>query len=185
MNAPVKTWYASAANAPLHHPTKETPMNRTFCNLAAAFSMLLLSACAGSGLSTRDNDNYFNASVGGVNHTGQYLYGFSINGSFGGNASEYGGGNAGVCCVRLPVVYRPGLTADIKYNLLINDGKDDNWKTKIGVPVEPYTESGDVYVHFFPNDQIRVVVSLSGPSGSKHPIPYPVNPDQVRGDVRK
>ncbi|WP_454763000.1 DUF3304 domain-containing protein [Cupriavidus campinensis] len=161
-------------------------MNRTFCNLAAAFSMLLLSACTGSGLSTRDADTtYFNASIGPVNHTDQYLYMFSVGKTSSVGASAYGSRNAGSCCVRLPVVYRPGLTVDITYNLLINDGKDDNWKTKIGVPVEPYTESGDLYVHFFPNDRIRVVVSLSGASGSKHPIPYPVNPNQERGDVRK
>ena len=159
-------------------------MMRRLTLLAAGLAVATLTACASSGLSTRDSDKaYFNASIGGVNHTGQYLYGFSVNGSFGGNVSEYGAGNAGVCCVRLPRVYRPGLTVDIKYDLTLDDGTKHNWKTKNGIPVEPYTEPGDVYVHFFPNDQIRVVVSNAGP-GSRHPIPSPVNPDRQRGAVR-
>lgn len=159
-------------------------MFRRLSQLLAVLTLALLSACASSsgGLSTRDDDKrYINASLGSVNHTGQYLYGFYVNGQYGANASKYGGGNAGMCCVRLPRVWRPGLTVDIQYDLLINDGKDDNWKTKKGVPVEPYEKPGDMYVHFFPNDEIRVVVSLAGPSGSQHPIPYPVNPNKNRG----
>jgi len=161
-------------------------MNRTFCNLAAALSVLLLSACAGSGLSTRDADTkYFNASIGPVNHTDQYLYMFSVGKKTSVGAGAYGSRNAGSCCVRLPVVYRPGLTVDVTYDLLINDDKDDNWKTKTGVPVEPYSEPGSLYVHFFPNDQIRVVVSRPGAWSTKHPIPHPINPDQKRDEVRQ
>ncbi|WP_454764972.1 DUF3304 domain-containing protein [Cupriavidus campinensis] len=161
-------------------------MTRTFRKLVAALAVLLISACAGSGLSTRDDDKkYFNASIGPVNHTDQYLYGFRVNGAYGANASAYGGDIAGTCCVRLPVVYRPGLTVDITYDLLINNGKDDNWKTKTAVPVEPYSEPGSLYVHFFPNDQIRVVVSNWYPSGKGHPIPRPVNPEWNREKERQ
>ena len=135
-------------------------MKRHFTLLVVSTVIAMLAACASHGLSTRDDDKaYFNASLGGVNHTGQYLYGFSVNGAFGGNAREYGGGNAGVCCVRLPEVYRPGLSVDIKYDLTLEDGSKHNWKTQKGVPVEPYTEPGSLYVHFFKNDNIRVVVS--------------------------
>ncbi len=152
--------------------------------IAACLTSCLLAACASNsgGLSTRDADKaYINASIGPVNHTSQYLYGFTINGAFGANARAYAWRNAGTCCVRLPRIWRPGLTVDIQYDLLINDGKDDNWKTKKGVPVEPYTKPGDVYVHFFPNDEIRVVVSNWDPDGEGHPIPYPVNPNGKRG----
>jgi len=160
-------------------------MKQRLAMLAAGLAVVMLSGCAGSGVSTRDNDRaYINASIGPVNHTDQFLYGFRVNGAFGANANAYGGGLAGTCCVRLPRVYRPGLTVDIDYDLTLDDGSKHNWKTKIGVPVEPYTEPGDVYVHFFPNDQIRVVVSNPGPRSSKHPIPRPVNPNQQRGDVR-
>ena len=149
--------------------------------IAACLTSCLLAACASSsgGLSTRDADKrYINASLGGVNHTGQYLYEFSVNGQFGGNVSEYGGGNAGVCCVRLPRAWQPGLTVDIHYDLTLDEGSRHNWKTKKGVPVEPYTEPGSVYVHFFPDDEIRVVVTNWHPRGEGHPIPYPVNPNK-------
>ena len=161
-------------------------MKRTLARIAVSLMIAMLAACTSHGLSTRDDDKrYFNASLGAVNHTGQYLYGFSLNGALGGNAREYGGGGAGVCCVRLPAVYRPRLTVDIGYDLLINNGKDNNWKMKKSVPVEPYTESGDVYVHFFPNDLIRVVVSSAGPASSEHPIPRPINPNWQRGEARQ
>ena len=156
--------------------------------IAACLTSCLLAACASNsgGLSTRDADKaYINASIGPVNHTSQYLYGFTINGAFGANARAYAWRNAGTCCVRLPRIWRPGLTVDIQYDLLINDGKDDNWKTKKGVPVEPYTEPGDVYVHFFPNDEIRVVVSNPGPRSTLHPIPYPTRPYDPTGDKRQ
>ena len=83
--------------------------------------------------------------------------------------------------MRLPRVWQPGLTVNVDYDLLINDGKDDNWKTKKGVPVEPYEKPGSVYVHFFPDDVIRVVVSNPGPRSTLHPIPFPVDPARKSG----
>ncbi|MFJ4290146.1 DUF3304 domain-containing protein [Cupriavidus sp. NPDC089707] len=160
-------------------------MFRRLSLLIAMLALALLSACASGGLSTRDDDkSYINVSLGAANHTGQYLYGFTVNGAFGANVREYGAAGPGTCCVRLPRVWRPGLTVDIEYDLLINDGRDDNWKTKKGVPVEPYTKPGSVYVHFFPNDVIRVVVSNWYPNGEGHPIPFPVNPNKQRRSDR-
>ncbi|WP_181925839.1 DUF3304 domain-containing protein [Cupriavidus taiwanensis] len=144
--------------------------------LAASLAIAALTACAASGLPTKDKTkDYFNASIGPVNHTDQFLYMFSIEDSTSAGARAYGWRNAGSCCVRLPRVYRPGLTVDIDYDLTLDDGSKHNRKTRKAVPVEPYAEPGDVYVHFFPDDQIRVVVSLAGPSSSKHPIPRPVD----------
>ena len=61
--------------------------------IAICLVSTVLAACAGSngGLSTRDDDKrYINASIGPVNHTGQFLYGFTVNGQFGANARAYG-----------------------------------------------------------------------------------------------
>ena len=44
------------------------------------------------------------------------------------------------------------------------------------VEVEKYDETGDIYMHFFPNDEVRVVVSWVGPRNPRHPIPLPVEP---------
>ncbi|SPS01592.1 DUF3304 domain-containing protein [Cupriavidus taiwanensis] len=154
--------------------------------LAVSLAIATLTACAASGLSTKDKTkDYFNASIDPVNHTSQYLYGFQVNGAFGANAGAYGGDIAGTCCVRLPRLYRPGLTVDIDYDLTLDDGSKHNWKTRKAVPVEPFAEPGDVYVHFFPNDKIRVVVSRVYPFGKDHPIPRPVDPNLRRGEVRE
>lgn len=162
-------------------------MKRLLTLLAAGFMITVLAACASSsGLSTRnDDDAYFNAPIGPVNHTSQFLYMFSVDGATSAGARAYGWRNAGSCCVRLPLVYRPGLTVDVDYDLTIENNSKHNWKTRKGIPVEPYTEPGDVYVHFFPDDKIRVVVSLSGPRGSRHPIPHPVDPNKKNGGVQE
>ncbi|WP_198173384.1 DUF3304 domain-containing protein [Cupriavidus sp. USMAA2-4] len=152
--------------------------------IAVCLVSTLLTSCASNsgGLSTRDADKaYINASIGPVNHTSQFLYGFTVNGQFGANARAYGADIASTCCVRLPRVWRPGLTIDIRYDLTLDNGSKHNWKTKKGVPVEPYTEPGSVYVHFFPDDQIRVVVTNWAPNAAEHPIPFPVNPNKKRG----
>ncbi|GJI97349.1 hypothetical protein RugamoR57_40670 [Duganella caerulea] len=49
-------------------------------------------------------------------------------------------------------------------------------KEKI-VEVEKYEETGSIYMHFFPNDEVRVVVSRFAPSSSEHPIHHLGNPD--------
>ncbi|MGO4813470.1 hypothetical protein AB4156_28445 [Cupriavidus sp. 2MCAB6] len=49
------------------------------------------------------------------------------------------------------------------------------------VDVEPYTEAGTIYAHIFPNDVVCVVVSARYDAQClNHPIPYPVNPDEVK-----
>jgi hypothetical protein len=54
-------------------------------------------------------------------------------------------------------------------------GHTHNVKEKI-VEVEKYEETGSVYLHFFANDEVRVVVSPVGPRNPRHPIPPPVKP---------
>ena len=38
------------------------------------------------------------------------------------------------------------------------------------VPVESYMDTGDFYVHFFPNGRVRIVVSNFSPDSKQHPI---------------
>ena len=45
------------------------------------------------------------------------------------------------------------------------------------VEIEKYDETGSIYMHFFPNDEVRVVVSPVGPLNPKHPIPPSVKPE--------
>lgn len=107
------------------------------------------------------------ASVGIVNHTDQYIYSASVNGASGGNMSAWGVGNASVCCTTIPRVWYPQMKVRVRWNMPI--GVKDVIKEKI-VEVEKYSEAGDIYMHFFPNDEVRVIVSGDGPGAPNYPI---------------
>ncbi|MDB5802342.1 MAG: hypothetical protein JWL63_3281 [Rhodocyclales bacterium] len=113
------------------------------------------------------------AQVGIVNHTGKFIYSASVDGSGGGTMSAWGAGVAGVCCTSIPRVWHPGMKVLVRWDM--PDGHTHIVKEKI-VEVEKYDEPGSIYMHFFPNDEVRVVVSWVGPRNPKHPIPPPVKP---------
>lgn len=115
----------------------------------------------------------FSASVGVVNHTDKYIYSASVNEGGGGGMNEFGAGNASICCTLVPELWQPGIMVKVRWNMPV--GRNDVVKEKI-VEVERYDEPGDIYIHVFPNDQIRVVVTNFGGASTKHPIPAPVKP---------
>lgn len=107
------------------------------------------------------------ARVGIVNHTGNYIYLATVDGAGGGAMSAWGVGNANICCATIPRVWHPGMKVNVRWNMPI--GVKDVIKEKI-VEVEKYDQTGDVYMHFFPNDEVRVVVSPDGPRSPNYPI---------------
>lgn len=118
------------------------------------------------------------AQVGIVNHTGNFIYSASFSGDEvrnggGGRMSAWGAGHANICCTSIPNVWHPGIKVTVYWNMPV--GIVDVLKEKI-VEVEKYDEPGDIYLHFFPNDEVRVVVSNIAGYGDKHPIAPP--PDQ-------
>ncbi|MDR1994069.1 DUF3304 domain-containing protein [Azonexus sp.] len=113
------------------------------------------------------------AQVGIVNHTGNYIHSASVNGAGGGNMSKWGAGGADICCASIPRVWYPGMKVRVRWNMPVNG--NDVIKEKI-VEVEQYGRPGSIYMHFFPNDEVRVVVSPVGPRNPEHPIPLPVKP---------
>ena len=108
------------------------------------------------------------ARVGVINNTGNYIHSASVNGAGGGNMSAWGAASATVCCTQLPRVWYPNMEVRVRWNMPI--GKRDVIKEKI-VVVEKYDRLGDIYMNFFPNDEVRVVVSRNGPRASDYPIP--------------
>jgi hypothetical protein len=114
------------------------------------------------------------AQVGIVNHTGSYIYSASVNGAGGGNMARWGAGMASICCVAMPRDWYPGLMVTVRWNM--PEGSQDRIREK-RVEVERYDTPGSVYLHFFPHDALRVVVSNLGPMHPEHPIPPPVKPD--------
>jgi hypothetical protein len=55
------------------------------------------------------------------------------------------------------------------------EGHTHIYKEKV-VEVEKYDRPGSIYLHFFPNDEVRVVVSNAAGYSQKHPIAPPVKP---------
>ena len=119
------------------------------------------------------DDERATAQTGIVNHTGEYVHRASVNGAGGGGMSAWGAGGANICCTSIPNVWHPGMMVLVRWSVRI-DGIDV-WKEKT-VEVEKYDEPGSLFMHFFPNDEVRVVVSNADGYSKKHPIPPPVKP---------
>lgn len=84
---------------------------------------------------------------------------------------KYGGTNCGGTIAAgypLPKKWYPGMTVKVRWNRPIKG--EDSWHEKT-TNIMRYTEVGQVFVHFFPGDQVRVVAANSGPTSSIHPIP--------------
>lgn len=116
------------------------------------------------------------AQVGIVNHTGNYIYSASVNGGGGGNMASWGAGIANMCCVSIPDAWYSGMKVRVRWNMPV--GVKDVIKEKI-VEVEKYDRPGDIYMNFFPNDEVRVVVSRNGPRSPDYPIRHSGNPNDL------
>lgn len=128
-------------------------------------------------------DNGIPVSVIGVHHLGSdyYIDSFYVDKHYEGNVGEGGGGNGMVCCRMLPRKWHPGLIADVRWEVdhIIRSSIPGVAETaevvgnfRAQVPVEAYSEPGDLYVHFFPGGRTRIVVSEFSPSGKHHPIQW-------------
>lgn len=87
-----------------------------------------------------------------------------------GRRQKYGGTNCGGTIAAgypLPEKWYAGMTVKVRWNRPI-DG-EDSWYEKT-TNIMRYTEVGNVYVHFFPGDQVRVVSALPYPESPLHPI---------------
>ncbi|MFM0731054.1 DUF3304 domain-containing protein [Paraburkholderia sediminicola] len=110
------------------------------------------------------------ASMGGIDHLADYLSvsNFSVNGTAGFRAAD---GNASVPSPSMPRKWHPGLTVHVRWTV-------SDWKHGGGgdyeadVPVDPYAEPGNVYVHFLADGNVRVVVSNYYPWSPKYPGPH-------------
>jgi hypothetical protein len=133
--------------------------------------------------------NYFKVethipvSITGVHHMGSdyRISDFYVDKYWGGVVGESGGGGGSVCCIMLPKKWRPGLTADVRWEVrhIIKPSNPATPETEetaavyhARVPVEKYVEADRFWVHFFPQGRVRIVVSQIGPYGEQHPIQF-------------
>ena len=94
------------------------------------------------------------------NHTERPIFGYAINGNWGGNASAYGGGGA-VCCARIE-----GDPLEVQWIKSITQAQYEagaHEETIMReVPNPPRTrEDRYLHVHFFPGDQVRLAWSAN------------------------
>lgn len=141
---------------------------------------ILLGTCTASH-SIASEPASFPASLIGVHHLGtDYVINrFYINQSIGDNIDEGGGGGSIVCCMTLPLRWRPSISVDVRWKVhrIIRSADHKISETEriegiyqAQVPVEEYTKPGNFFVHFFPNGRVRVVVSSFASHSDSHPI---------------
>jgi hypothetical protein len=148
--------------------------------LVVLSAALMLSACF--------EEEMDSVSYQGANHTNIAAMYVTINGEGGIMiAMEHGyGGN--VCCVNVPKKWRPGLTVTVGWqdeghflrdkngNEVLRDGNNilvsAPRKTKT-VAIPEYATPEILWIHFFPNDEIKLVMSKYGPGHPKHGLPDP------------
>ena len=139
--------------------------------LTAGFLIVWLTGCASA--FSEPEPKTVGAMVGIVNHTDRYIYSASVNGAGGDGMPAYGAGGASVCCAVIPAVWYPGMKVRVYWDMPV--GRTHVGKEK-EVEVERYEVPGSIYLHFFPDDQVRVVVTVHPGYSPKHPIPAPVKP---------
>ena len=78
----------------------------------------------------------------------------------------------------VPVTWTPGMKVKVRWNRPIKG--EDNWIEKT-TTIPRYEKAAMLIVHFFPNDEVRVVVSNYYPESPNHPIDWnsPVPPPEV------
>jgi len=131
------------------------------------------------------------------NHTNEHIASIVINGEGGILDAGAHGEGGGVCCVVLPQKWRPGLSATIKWQPesdwlkdeqgreVIRDGKKvlvlAPWKERT-VEVPKYTsdelDRGTFFIHFFRDDDVKVLVATRWAGYAGHPYPHPDGTNQ-------
>jgi hypothetical protein len=111
--------------------------------------------------------------LAGINYTDQYVALYTVNGYAGANIYPHEGGGGGVCCISVPREWKPGMTVTVKWT---SDRNADPipWKTRVvEVPRYRPEDRGVFAVHFFPNDEVKVLVTSITVGHPNYPFPEP------------
>lgn len=112
------------------------------------------------------------ADISGINYTDIYVSLFTVNGYPGPNVMPYRDGG-GACCISVPEKWKPGMTVTVKWTDKRN-ADPIPWKSKVvEVPQYGPEDIGHFTVHFFPNDEIKVLVTTKYPGHPEYPFPSP------------
>ncbi|MFS2200610.1 DUF3304 domain-containing protein [Pseudomonas sp. Pseusp3] len=137
------------------------------------------------GCSTADNE-MAGGNIQAINHTLHNINWLSVNGY----RADGGGGRS--CCIIMPIKWRPGLKANIEWEVdtdpyayskwppLGTDGyraaqakhkaNYQHYSAIVEIPEWPGTKSCDLKVHFLTCNQVKVTTSCWAPSSPNYPI---------------
>ncbi|WP_431478986.1 DUF3304 domain-containing protein [Massilia eburnea] len=144
-------------------------MKRTFFAILSVAFLFLLASC---------EERTVGAAVVGFNHTkDKSIYMFAVNGAPGPNVDPESGGGKSMCCISLPAEWRPGMRVKIWWQYSRkNQGDPQPPSKQVELDVPQYGRRvGDIHVHFYDQDQVKVVVSNCQPG---HPF-YPMDENSL------
>ena len=105
----------------------------------------------------------------GIDHLAEHLsvQDYQVDGHSGFQAGK---GGSVVCCAKVPLNWRPGLTVRVTWNVTNWRDRTSEEKSAV-VPVDRYDQIGDMHVHFLADGSVRVLLSNYAPWGSEYPGP--------------
>ena len=107
---------------------------------------------------------------GNVGYIHSYAVQETVHGQFSrGMISGLSCGGTVIAGYPVPRTWTPGMKVKVRWNRPIKG--EDNWIEKT-TTIPRYDAIGMLIVHFFPNDEVRVVVSNYYPESRYHPIPF-------------
>ena len=131
---------------------------------ATKFTISILLAFAISGCQAGNES--IGLDVVGYNHTDRDIGSYSVNGQGGSYIGKHSEGGD-VCCVSIPRTYLSGASVVVRW------GGEEIGRTKEKkVRMAPYTpaDGGHLAVHFFPDGDIAVFVTMYYPENSNYPL---------------
>ncbi|MDK9362933.1 DUF3304 domain-containing protein [Lelliottia wanjuensis] len=155
---------------------------------ALLLNSMLMVALLSTGCSPSARSPSSAANISGINHVaGQTVNSFTVNG--------YGGSLIGnSCCIMLPDKWRPGLKANIQWEVdpqtAGNPPSYSDWdkylawekslkasfqKHSIVVEIPKYDQACGLTVHFLPCNQVKVTASCYGYGAPEYPVKEPLN----------
>ncbi|WP_092312557.1 DUF3304 domain-containing protein [Cupriavidus alkaliphilus] len=111
----------------------------------------------------------FGAEVLGYNHTDQFIAAFTINGAYMGRSPSHGQSEA-ICCIKIPSKWNSKLEVEVSWTK--DDRSNEFWKSKV-IKIPYYASTGHLAVHFFPHEEVRVIVSEVYVGHERYPFPSP------------
>ena len=153
-------------------------------SLRTAFRLLLIASLSGlADCSAEDEakpDRLAGSSIVGMNYTDKGIQWFAVDKAAGARIGPYGI-SADVCCAIYPREWTPDLKVTVKWER--SDGREPDgkrWKlnsVEKTIPFEKYTEPGELYVTFLPNDDVRIYVYHGVVNGPAFPLGQPKKPN--------